>query len=97
MQADWGDSRCALTLVLPYMRAEYSNNMDSFEEYYDSIEVCEESAMAHPKGAIQIRNRNMVDRSDLVVCYIDHESGGAYKTIQYAKKQKKTILNVAED
>jgi len=78
------------------MRAEYSNNVDSFEEYYDSIEICEESARAHPKGAIQIRNRNMVDRSDLVVCYIDHESGGAYKTIQYAEKQEKKIINVAE-
>jgi len=96
LQADWGDSSCALTLVLPYMRAEYSNNMDSFEEYYDSIEVCEESATAHPKGAIQIRNKKMVDRSDLVVCYIDHESGGAYKTIQYAEKLEKKIINVAE-
>ena len=38
----------------------------------------------------------MVDRSDLVVCYVDHESGGAYKTIQYAEKREKKIINVAE-
>ena len=91
-----GDEKCALTLVLPYMRAEYSNNADSFEEYYDSVEVCEESAAAHPKGAIQIRNRYMVDRSDLVVCYIDHNYGGAYKTIQYARKQEKQIINISK-
>ena len=97
LKAEWGDSICALTLVLPYMRAEYSDNMKSFEAYYDSIEVCEESAIAHPKGAIQIRNRRMVDRSDMVVCYIDHEYGGAYQTIQYAKKQKKKIINIAEN
>lgn len=84
-------------LVLPYPTAEYLNNVKYFEEYYDEIEICQASAKAHFKGAIQIRNREMVDRADLIVCCIDHEYGGAYQTIQYAQKQNKKIINLATE
>ena len=83
-----------LVLVLPYPKAEYLNNIKYFEEYYDEIEISQASAKAHFKGAMQIRNREMVDRADLIICCIDHESGGAYQTIQYAKKQNKEIINL---
>ena len=85
------------TLVLPYMKAEYRDNEKEYLGYYDEVEVCAESAGAHPKSAIQIRNRNMVDRSDLVICCIRHQSGGAYKTIQYARKQSKCIINLSNE
>ena len=85
------------TLVLPYMKADYRDNEKEYLDYYDEVEVCAESADAYPKAAIQIRNRNMVDRSDLVVCCIQHRSGGAYKTIQYAEKLSKCIINLADD
>ena len=85
------------TLVLPYMKTEYRDNEKEYLGYYDEVEICAESADAHPKAAIQIRNRNMIDRSDLVVCCIQHKSGGAYKTIQYAEKQDKHIINLADD
>ena len=49
------------------------------------------------KSAIQVRNRNMIDRADLVVCCIQHKSGGAYRTIQYAEKQGKKIVNLADE
>ena len=64
-KSDYGNS--ALVLVLPYMTAEYRNNQKNFLDYYDEVEVCSESESAHFKAAIQIRNRKMVDRSDLVV------------------------------
>ena len=38
----------------------------------------------------------MVDRADLIVCYIERKNGGAYKTIQYAEKIGKPIINIAE-
>lgn len=72
-------------------------NEDNFYEYYDEIEICEESSRAHFKSAIQIRNRYMVDRADLVICYIDHENGGAYQTVKYAEKQGKKIINIANE
>ena len=80
------DDNSSLVLVLPYMTAEYRNNEESFHEYYDEIEICLESAEKHFKSAHQVRNRSMVDRSDLVIFCIEHNSGGAYQTMQYAKK-----------
>lgn len=38
----------------------------------------------------------MVDRSDLVVCCIEHNSGGAFQTVQYAKKKNKEIVNLSD-
>ncbi len=42
----------------------------------------------------QIRNREMVDRADLIICYIEHNEGGAYKTVQYALMMGKTVINL---
>ncbi len=81
-------------LVLPYMRAEYRDNMDSFLNYYDDVEICSSSSDAHYKSAITIRNRDMVDRSDFVIFCAEHE-GGAYRTMKYAEKQKKPYINIA--
>ena len=75
--------------------AELHNNTENFEAYYDEIEICGSAASSHPKGAFQIRNRQMVKRSDLVVFYVDHTGGGAYQTMRYAQKEKKNILNLA--
>ena len=62
---------------------------------YDEIEICEAASRSHPKSAIQIRNQQMVDRSDLVVFYVDHSSGGAYQTLRYAQRKNKALLNLA--
>lgn len=85
---------CSLTLVMPYMRADFENNRSEYEAYYDSVELCEESAAAHPKAAIRIRNRTMVDRSDLCIFYVTHPSGGAYQTLKYAECTGKQIITL---
>ena len=87
-------ANCSVTWVMPYMKADYVNNSESYDNYYDSVEVCEQSANAHPKAAIQIRNRAMIDRSDLCVFYVTHKSGGAYLTLRYADKANANILNL---
>ena len=91
-----GDHNSSLTLVLPYPTAEYLNNQESFEDYYSYIEISDAASAAHHKAAFQIRNREMVDRSDLIVCCIEREQGGAWQTIQYAIKQGKTVINLAD-
>ena len=50
----------------------------------------------HFKSAHQIRNRFMVDRSDLVIFCVGHNSGGAYQTMQYAKKANANIVNLSD-
>ena len=86
----------SLIWVMPYNMAEYRENRESFDQYYDSVEICPESCDTHPKTAYQIRNRSMVERSDLVVFFVTHESGGAYQTMQYAKRIGKDIINITD-
>ena len=90
------DDNSALVLVLPYMTAEYRKNTKSFGEYYDSIEVCSESEDKHYKSAHQIRNRIMVERSDLVVFCVEHNYGGAYTTMRYAMKKEVNYINLCD-
>ena len=92
----YGYGNTSIILVLPYMKAKYRDNKQYYLSYYDEMEICSESSDAHYKSAIQVRNRSMVDRSDLVVCCIQHKSGGAYSTMQYAKKQGKQVRNLAD-
>lgn len=87
----------ALVLMLPYATAEYLNNEEYFNGYYTDVEISYKASIAHPKAAIQIRNREMVNRADLIICYVEENSGGAYKTVQYAEKVSKTIINLAEN
>lgn len=85
------DDNCSLCLVLPYDTAEYRDNYDSFNEYYDNVEICKKSYF---KSAFQKRNRDKLHRSDLVVFYLEHDCGGAYQTFQYAVKQGKNIIKL---
>ena len=94
----YGDYYCSHVWVLPYPTAELRDNENAFYEYYDAIEIASNiTGNTHPKAAFQARNRMMVDRSDLVIFYVDHPKGGAYQTYQYAMKQEKEIINIVEE
>lgn len=94
LKKETGNENLFLTLVLPYETAELRNNTEAFESYYDSIEICEASADCNFKYAIVARNRDMVDRSDMVVVYVKNESGGAYQSLKYAEKNQKRVINL---
>lgn len=94
LKKETGNDNVFLTLVLPYETAELRNNTESFESYYDSIEICEASADQNFKYAIVARNRDMIDRSDMVVVYVKNELGGAYQSLKYAEKNQKRIINL---
>jgi len=88
------DDNSAHVWVLPYPTADFRDNEDAYRDYYDEIEICAASADSHFKGAYQTRNREMVDRSNLIVFCIQHESGGAWQTMKYARKQNKPYINL---
>lgn len=94
LKKETGNENVFLTLVLPYETAELRDNVEAFENYYDSIEICEASADCNFKFAIVARNRDMVDRSDMVVVCVKNNSGGAYQTFKYAEKNQKRIINL---
>ena len=85
----------SLILVLPYMTAEYRDNSESFLRYYDEVEICPEASQAHFKQAIIARNRYMVKRADIVVCYVERETGGAFAAMRFAEQENKRVINLA--
>lgn len=87
------EDNSVLILVLPYLTAEYRNNTDAFHAYYDEVEIG--STKVHFKAAYQARNRSMVERSDLVICAVEHPFGGAYQTLQYAQRLGIPTINLA--
>ena len=97
IRKQYRDDNSSLVLVLPYARAEYLNNEESYHDYYSDVEISYAASKAHPKAAIQIRNREMVDRADLILCCIEREKGGAWQTVQYAIKQEKDIINLYDE
>ena len=91
----YAENRCDITWVMPYEKAEYTKNAEDFEKYYDYVEVCRESEKVHYKQAMQVRNRCMVDRSDLTVFWVEREKGGAYLTMKYAEDEQANMVNLA--
>jgi len=87
----FGNENSVMTLVLPYLRRD----VEYYELYYDNILIPKCIEKTHPKGAITKRNKWMVEESDLVICYVDHNSGGAYTAMKYAQKLGKAIVNLA--
>ncbi|MBR3933481.1 MAG: hypothetical protein IKJ68_06200 [Clostridia bacterium] len=88
------DDNSSLTLCMPYPTEALNLNMQGYRAYYDEINVYNPDEKISPKTAHQSRNRNMVDRSDLVVFYVECEHGGTWQTMKYAINQKKKIINL---
>ena len=86
----------SLIFITPYITEEYDrNHLRYYRAKYDDI-FYPELEKIPPKFAIVYRNRWMIEKSDLVICGITHDFGGAYKTYLYAKKKKKKIFNITD-
>ena len=48
-------------------------------------------------GCMMVRNRHMVDRSSLCVCYLTHMRGGTLSTVRYALGEGLPCINLAMD
>lgn len=87
----------SLILVLPYPRAEIIENETFFLDYYDDIEICDAAQISHYKSAFWIRNRQMIDRSDLVIVCLEYSKGGTARAANYATHRGIKVLNVAAE
>lgn len=90
------EKRITLALVLPYMSNRLNTDKEYYQSYYDQIIIPETLSTAYYKAAIPLRNRWMVDQSDIVIACIYRDFGGAASTVRYAQKQGKTVINTAE-
>lgn len=61
------------------------------------LEECDEKIIIAPsyyRGCMHERDRFMVDGADVILAYLNKNSGGTYYTVNYAKKQGKKIIYI---
>ena len=89
------DPRLRLVLVMPYLTGELSSEKAYYETRYDEILIPAELDGVHPKAAIGLRNRRMVDRSDFVIAALHRDFGGAAEAVRYAERIGKEVVRLS--
>ena len=79
------------TLVIPYRDFKVFND-SLFDEIVYPFEVHTFSYYTYKSGSPK-RNRWAVDHSSVAICFV-YRSGGAEKTLEYAKKQNLKIIDL---
>ena len=77
-------------LVTPYLNA-----VSEEHRLYDAV-IYPPLEQVPPRYAISKRNQWMIRQADLVIAYVSASVGGAYKTLSFARKKKKNVINLAE-
>ena len=83
-----------LIFITPYLDKNYSK-LELAKYYYDDV-IFPPIESVPRKFAILKRNEWMVEQADLVIAYVMYSWGGAVKTLEYAKRKKKRIINIAK-
>lgn len=82
-----------LYLIKPYFTQKLNTEKEYYSSLYDEI-IIPDFGNVHYKQAIIKRNKWIAERSDIILCYVIREYGGAYKTLQYALKMNKSIRKI---
>ena len=90
IQKEFGKDNNDITLVLPYTVSD----LEYYIKYYDNIIISDGIEGMHPKSAITMKNRWMIDQSDLVIVNVEHNQGGAFTAMKYAEKRNRKIINL---
>ena len=80
-------SHISSILVIPYLDRKYDLEM------YDST-IYPPLEDVPRKFAISKRNCWMIENSDILVAFVKYSWGGAVKTLTYAQKRNKQIINI---
>ena len=83
-----------LIFITPYLDKNYSK-LEFAKYHYDDV-IFPPLESVPRKFAILKRNEWMVEQADLVIAYVKYSWGGAAKALEYAKRKKKRIINIAK-
>ena len=91
------NGKIELVYVAPYISLSEQAKISEMQ----SLGLCDTSIYppienVPPKFAILKRNEWMIINADLVIVYINRSHGGAYRSLQTAKRNNKKIINVYE-
>ena len=82
-----------LLFITPYLDNNYSK-LELAKYYYDDV-IFPPIESVPRKFAILKRNEWMIDSADLVIAHVKYSWGGAAKTLEYAKRKKVPLVNIA--
>lgn len=85
----------SVNLVLPYYRPHLDDFTKERYNRFDYVITPDFKETPHKYRIIKA-NEYMVDQSDTVIAYVKYD-GGAAKTLAYAQKYKKQIINFATE
>lgn len=83
-----------LIFITPYLDKNYSK-LEFAKNHYDDV-IFPPIESVPRKFAILKRNEWMVEQADLVIAYVKYSWGEAAKALEYAKRKKKRIINIAK-
>lgn len=88
--------RIKIAFITPYITIEYQSKIQGLlnSGMYDCV-IYPPIEKVPLKFAISKRNEWMISQSDLVVAFVKRTYGGAYKSLQFANRKKKNVINFA--
>ena len=92
-------NECLLELVYvtPYISLSEQAKIKELQEagLYDKT-IYPSLENVPKRFAISRRNKWMLENADLVIAYVDHSYGGAYKSLLSSKRKVKKLINIAD-
>lgn len=86
-----------LNLIVPYLTSDITENKKLYFEEFDNILLADIPEKTPKKFYIIKCNEYMIQKSDFLIAYVKFSYGGAYRTLEYAKKQNQIqIFNLTE-
>lgn len=88
-----------LILVLPCLsqtRGWSARDIEIYEDIKNKADKVVYTSQEYTKGCMHKRNRHLVDNSSVCICYLTENTGGTAYTVDYARKNNLTVINLGE-
>ena len=97
LKAEYPDVK--LILILPCLSQTRGWSVRDIEIYEDIKRKADKvvyTSQKYTRGCMHKRNRHLVDNSSLCICYLTENAGGTAYTVDYARKNQLTVINLGE-
>ena len=88
----------SLVFVTPYMTESHLKKVKEMmtSKIYDTV-LYPPLEQVPLRFAISKRNEWMIEQSDVIITFVRHSYGGAYKSLLYAQRKKKKMIHLAQE
>ena len=87
------NTRCEKIFVTPYITQSYQYRNEQMKRRFNDI-IYPPIENVPYRYAIIRRNEWMIDSADIIIAYVKYSWGGAARTLEYAKRKKKTVIQI---